>query len=66
VVWSRTCGLELAAEFVEDDHNVEVLLRVNTGDDTPVVVCDGGHATPFLGLWGGMHGRVRGDREQAW
>jgi hypothetical protein len=30
---------------------MNILVRVDTGDDTPIVVCDGGHATPFLGLW---------------
>src|SRR4051794_29563019 len=32
---------------------MEILVRVDPGDDTPVVVCDGGHAT-LLRLVGGV------------
>ena len=35
-----------------------VLVRVDPGDDTPVVVCDGGHAAPFLLV--GWHARPGG------
>ena len=32
--------VELAAEFVEDDHDMEILVGVDSGDDAQVVVCD--------------------------
>jgi hypothetical protein len=33
-------GVELAAEFVEDDHDMEILVGIDSGDDAHVVVCD--------------------------
>ena len=33
-------GVELAAEFVEDDHDMKILVGIDSGDDAHVVVCD--------------------------
>src|SRR3954452_25341790 len=52
-------GVELAAEFVEHDHDMELLVGVNAGDDTAVVFCDGGHCLPPF-LWLGWHARPGG------
>src|SRR4051794_34001246 len=54
--------VELAAELIEHDHNMELLVRVNTGDDTTVVFCDGGHCRPSLVWVGVAHTVGRVDR----
>ena len=46
--------VELAAELVKHDHDVELLVRVDTGDDANVVFCDGGHCRPLLFGWLGV------------
>ena len=37
--WERF-GVELAAEFVDDDHDMKILVGIDSGDDACFVVCD--------------------------
>jgi hypothetical protein len=62
------CRVERAAEFVEDDYDMEILVGVDSGDDA---LCRRLRSLTLLPCLlageGGTHGREGGqDREQAW
>src|SRR5207245_2683112 len=52
-------GVEQAAELVEHDHDMKVLMGIDTSDDARVVVCDRWHCRP-LSVAGGWHARPGG------